>query len=87
MFKQAYKINATLLFDAKNDQMQEFPHSENVIWLWQFYPEAHLFHSYLIEGDETYPTRIWQKRNPRTTIKVHTKFELVWECPQEVSND
>jgi len=80
MEKHGLEIPFTLVFgeDAEGNSLSEHPFAEEVDWIHQYAPNAPVSGYYLIEGDETAPTRIWHGQ----TNDMDAVFTCLYEDPE-----
>ena len=69
---KASEIPAKMIFGADVDSG---PFEDEVDWIKQYYPEATESGYYIVEGDETFPTRIWHGQENN----VSAVFTCVYE--------
>lgn len=83
--RQAQNIPCNLCIGR--DFESAHPVKDEIDWLSQFIP-CWTGYSYLIEGDETAPTRIWECRNEACDHnRLTTYYTCVWEDEDAVLQD
>ena len=78
MRRKAGKIAADIAFGG--DFPSEFSAEENEGWLRQYHrPACPARRGYLIEGDESFPLKIWEQINEdKLANHLDTMYQLVW---------
>ena len=85
--RHAHKIRYTMVF-VPGEDWDGIPYEESVRWLEQYYPCTQRCvltnrRILLLEGTETYPTKVWSMKSDHYRGLAH----LEWERPEEVCDD
>lgn len=79
--RKAKNIRYTLAIG--DDMESEFSLDENLDWLRQYHAFANRANSYLVEGQESYPIRVWECSNEKNANNINALYTLVWQVSDE----